>query len=251
MKIDLSTIFMLTAFFIPGLIFRTSRNRVVPRSLLPKGATEEIAELAGFALFVHIGLFLTIAAVMAIYWRVAYGSFCWYRSSPFAISSLRSDLRLFPVAVGLLSACYALLSFLVAYLGGFIHGGLQIKRPFRTALERNGWTRKILNKMGIDILEERPLSYEVFKPGKDERGNDLLVFLELRMRDNNGFYIGQLSKIGIVPDEEAHKPIYLEFAKFRATDNADYETIEADGLWLDLADTLSVTIKQLPNPDIA
>jgi hypothetical protein len=72
MKIDLSTIFMLTAFFIPGLIFRRSRNRVVPRSLLAKGATEEIAELAGFALLVHVGIFLAFCVSMAFIgaWRM-------------------------------------------------------------------------------------------------------------------------------------------------------------------------------------
>jgi hypothetical protein len=165
---------------------------------------------------------------------------------------LRSDLQLFTLAAGLLGTGYILLSFTTAYFAGFIHGGLQLKRPFRTMLERSAPSMKILNKIGIDaILEERPLSYEVFKPRKDERGNDLLVFLELRMRDDKGFYIGQLNKIGIVADEEAHKPVYLRFVKFRAVDKPDYEAIDGDGLWLDMADTLSVAIKQLPNPDIA
>jgi hypothetical protein len=58
MKIDLSTIFVVMMVVIPELFAQRSRDLLIPRSLKPKGASEELAELAALGMATHRPVYL-------------------------------------------------------------------------------------------------------------------------------------------------------------------------------------------------
>ncbi len=89
--------------------------------------------------------------------------------------------------------------------------------------------------------------YEAFtpqNPSSDRPPN--LVFLEIELKNNSGFYAGQLSQFAIVKDDEPHKPVYIISAYFKATRHESYEPVQADGILLDLSDAILVRVTQTP-----
>ncbi len=65
------------------------------------------------------------------------------------------------------------------------------------------------------------------------------------MREGLGLYSGQLSQFAIVQDEEPHKPIYLIDVWYRKDRSMPYEQVEADGLMIDLADAVTLSVRQV------
>jgi len=66
------------------------------------------------------------------------------------------------------------------------------------------------------------------------------------MKGGLGFYSGQLNQFAILRDEEPHKPIYLVKAWFKLLRTDTYEPVEAEGILLDLAETVQVRVSQTP-----
>ena len=71
------------------------------------------------------------------------------------------------------------------------------------------------------------------------------VFVEIELRDEQGFYSGQVSQYAIVKDEEPHKPIVLIDVWFKQNRQSEYTKIDTDGILLDLADAIAVLVKQV------
>ena len=94
------------------------------------------------------------------------------------------------------------------------------------------------------LLGERPIIYEVLNPALD-RGTTQSVFVEVEMKDALGFYSGQLSQFAIVKDDEPHKPIFLIDVWFKQQRSDDYESVETDGIMIDLADVATLLVKHV------
>jgi len=135
------------------------------------------------------------------------------------------------------------ISFALSHWLGLVYGVWRQSSPITTALlAKATW----LQRRGITgLLGERPIIYEALNPKIDSKGTPYLVFLELEMKDSGGFYSGQLSQFAIVRDEDPHKPIFLINAWFRKDVSDAYAEVIADGVMLDLADTMTLQVKQI------
>jgi hypothetical protein len=82
-----------------------------------------------------------------------------------------------------------------------------------------------------------------------DHGTTKSVFVEVEMKEGLGFYSGQLSQFAIVKDDEPHKPIFLIDVWFKKERSDDYESVETDGIMIDLADAATLLVKQVDVSD--
>ncbi len=142
----------------------------------------------------------------------------------------------------LATTAYVFLSFLLSHLLGFVYGIWRLQGSVAAKLLRKvAWLRRF---RVTGLLGERPIIYEVLNPMID-RDVANSIFVEVEMRDGLGLYSGQLEQFAIVPDEEPHKPIYLIDVWYRKDRSMEYAEIEADGLMVDLADAVTLSVRQV------
>ena len=147
------------------------------------------------------------------------------------------------VEASLIASGYIFVSFLFSYLLGFIYGVWRSNSPITTRLiAKATWLQKWFGVTGL--LGERPIIYEVLSPAVDQSATNS-VFVEVEMKSGLGFYSGQLSQFAIVRDEEPHKPIFLIDVWFKKGRSDDYESVETDGIMIDLADAATLLVKQV------
>jgi hypothetical protein len=241
LKFDLSTILLVIVAVIPGLFAQRTRNQLVPRSFTPQGASAELAELVALGVATH-GILAFLSAIILLLVG-------WLRTGDpdYFFSKLDSPLTgqwcsQHIVEVSLIAFGYVIFSFFFSHLIGFINGFLRLKRPFPTMLiAKATWLWKWLGVQGP--LSERPILYEVLSPEIDH-GATKSVFVEVEMKDGLGFYSGQLSQFAIVRDEEPHKPIFLIDVWFKKERSDYYESVETDGIMIDLAEAATLLVKQ-------
>ncbi len=65
------------------------------------------------------------------------------------------------------------------------------------------------------------------------------------MKDQRGFYSGQVSQFAIVKDEEPHKPIYLIDVWFKTDRESEYKKLQTGGIMIDLADVATMSVQQV------
>lgn len=242
MKFDFSTILLVIVAVIPGLFAQRTRNQLVPRSFDPQGASAELAELVALGVVTH-GILAFLSAILLLLLG-------WLRMGDpdYFFSKLDSPLTgqwcsQHIVEVSLIAFGYVIFSFFFSHWLGFINGLLRLKSPFTTLLfARAAWLRRWFGVEGL--LGERPIIYEVLNPALDH-GTAKSVFVEVEMKDGLGFYSGQLSQFAIVRDEEPHKPIFLIDVWFKKNRSDDYESVETDGVMIDLAETATLLVKQV------
>jgi hypothetical protein len=241
LKFDFSTILIVIVAVIPGLFAQRTRNQLIPRSFAPQGASAELAELVALGISTH-GIIVLFCAC-CLFLR---GWLRWH--DPFLLFSILDSENIGAwcskhVAEAFLYATvYVLASLVLSHWLGFIYGIWRYSSPFTTfVFAKATW----LAKRGITgLLGERPIIYEVLNPAIDN-GEAKSVFVEVEMKDALGFYSGQLSQFAIVQDEEPHKPIFLIDVWFKKERNDVYDPVETDGIMIDLADTVTLLVKQV------
>ena len=67
------------------------------------------------------------------------------------------------------------------------------------------------------------------------------TFVEVRMKQNGGFYTGELKSYGIVPDSEPNKDFLLVNAAYKKQESDTYVSLAADGVLLNFADAESIS----------
>ncbi|MCU1323070.1 MAG: hypothetical protein JWM43_2719 [Acidobacteriaceae bacterium] len=241
MKFDVSTILLAIVAVIPGLFAQRTRNQLVPRSFAPQGASAELAELVALGVATHGVLAFFSATVLVFVGWIHQGNpdFFFSKLDALILSQWFSQHL---VEASLIASAYAFISFFVSHWLGFLYGILRANSPFTTRLfGKATWLRKF----GVTgLLGERPIIYEVLNPALDSDGTKS-VFVELEMKDGLGFYSGQLSQFAIVRDEEPHKPVYLIDVWHKKERDDDYAPVETDGIMIDLADAVSLLVKQV------
>jgi hypothetical protein len=242
LKFDVSTILLAILAVIPGLFAQRTRNQLVPRSFASQGASAELAELVALGIATH-GILGFLAAFF-------FGLLGWIekRSPDYYFSFFDSliDSRWFSqhvVETFLLASTYIFFSFFFSHWIGFVYGAWRSNSPLTTRLfAKASWLRK---KFGVTgLLGERPIIYEVLNPSLDSDGTKS-VFVELEMKGEVGFYSGQLSQFAIVKDEDPHKPIFLIDVWYKQGRSDDYVQVETDGIMIDLADAVTLLVRQV------
>ena len=83
-----------------------------------------------------------------------------------------------------------------------------------------------------------------------DRSRDELTFVEVKMKQDGGFYAGELRSYGIVSDSEPSKDFLLVNAAYKKHQYDDYVKSDADGVLLNFADAESVSfIKETEDTD--
>jgi hypothetical protein len=242
LKIDVSTVLLVILCIIPGLFAQRSRNLVFPRSFVEQGASAELGELVALGVSTH-GLLVLIGSLLLLILGFCHCIQPLHFFHSIDAWPIRQWSSLHPTEAVALGTCYVFLSFAVSHWLGLAYGIWRGKAPITTrALKNATW----LQKWGVTgLLGEKPIIYEILSPNVAEDGTECTVFVELEMKDQLGFYAGQLSQFAIVKDEEPHKPIYLIDASYRRTLADDYVLLQGDGVLLDLADAAQVFVKQV------
>jgi hypothetical protein len=242
LKFDVSTILLAIVAVIPGLFAQRTRNQLVPRSFAPQGASAELAELVALGVATHGVLAFVSASVLFFVGWIHKGSpdYFFAKLDSLILSQWFSQHL---VEACLIASAYAFISFFVSHWLGFLYGILRSNSFFTTRLfSKATWLRKTFGVTGL--LGERPIIYEVLNPALDSDGTKS-VFVELEMKNGLGFYSGQLSQFAIVKDEEPHKPVYLIDVWYKKERNDDYVPVETDGIMIDLADAVTLLVKQV------
>ena len=226
---------------------------LVPKSLGPKGATEELAELVALGLATH-GLLAFAAAILAVFagWVYHAATLFFFAEFDRWLSTTWSTSH--PSEAILLVSGYVFLSFFVSHCLGLVYGVFSADGQITARLfAKAEW----LQRLGVrGLLGERPIIYELLNAELSPSGDAKTMFVEAAMKDGLGFYSGQLSQFAIVRDEEPHRPVYLIDVWFKKDRDDLYVAVEADGVLLDLADVSTLLIKQmdlsnpLPVPDL-
>jgi hypothetical protein len=246
LKFDVSTILLVIVAVIPGLFAQRTRNQLVPRSFAPQGASAELAELVALGVATHgILAFFTATFFLLTGWI--------YKSQPdyyfLKLDSLIVSqwISQHLVETWLIASSYVFASFILSHWLGFLYGIWRSNSPLTTWLfAKATWLRRL----GVTgLLGERPIIYEVLNPALDREGTKS-VFVELEMKDGLGFYSGQLSQFAIVKDDEPHKPVYLIDVWYKKERDDDYVPVETDGIMIDLADAVTLLVKQV-DPSIS
>jgi hypothetical protein len=241
LKIDFSTIILVIIAVIPGLFAIRSRNLVAPRSFAPQGTSAELAELVALGFTTHGILILLVAAFLLVFGWQNHGDLLFFFRK---IDAAHIDSWSFQhiSEATLLITIYVFISFVLSHLLGFVYGVWRLQSSIAAKLfGKAAWLRRF----GITgLLGERPIIYEVLNPAVDHNVANSM-FVEVEMRDGLGLYSGQLEQFAIVQDEEPHKPIYLIDVWYRKDRSMEYERVETDGLMIDLADVLTLSVRQV------
>lgn len=242
MKIDLSTLLLVVIVVIPGLVAQRARDLLMPRSLVDKGASEELAELVAFGVFTHGVLAFFFAIVLLLIGTFSKAGPLHYFASldQWHVTAWANSNRSL-ATIG--SFTYIFLSFFASHCLGLLFGVLNSEGGLTARIVvHSPW----LQRFGITgLLGERPIIYELLNAEADADGNPKTIFLEAEMKNGLVFYSGQLSQFAIVRDEEAHRPLYMIDPWYKGTRTDSYVAISADGILIDLADVACLLIKQV------
>jgi hypothetical protein len=240
-KIDFSTILLVIIAVIPGLFALRSRNLVAPRSFAPQGNSAELAELVALGIATH-GILILIAAIVFSILGWHSHQLVLYFFSEIDAAHLDTWCVQHISEVSVLATVYIFISFLLSHWLGFVYGIFRLQSPFTSSLLKEAtWLRNF----GVTgLLGERPIIYEVLNP-TIENSSTKSIFIEVEMRNCLGLYSGQLSQFAIVQDDQPHKPIYLIDVWYRKDRSMTYEQVETDGLMIDLADAVTLSVRQV------
>ncbi len=248
MDIDLSKIVLIVLAVLPGYLARRGCDRVIPRTRREKGATEEVAEFLIFSVLAHF----ILALLYGCFWIIAgllYQSSAmffirwWLPLSPSELLKKFSELP-----SGYLTI-YLLLSLGIGWSLGLGRGLLGAWRTSEWVSEKLGIDKSWLGRFWTNHIERflitgRPIIYDALFPDLDDKGKRKDVFVELVLKENQGSITGRVTSFSIANDEESHKLIFLEDVYRRMPGSNQYEKIDADGMLVDIADAITLQIKQ-------
>jgi hypothetical protein len=213
------------------------------------GATEEIAEFFIYSIAAHLCLAVLSAVLFAFAGLLLNHSLLFYLDSWRALPPSALLLKAESLPAGIL-ASYLILALIIGWFLGVVRGLLDAWRVGERAVGLVGpmfrrvgsfWSQNIERF----LITERPIIYGALFPELDENGDPKTVYLELLLRDNQGYLSGRVASFSISNDEENHKLVFLKDAYSKATKAAAYESLVGDGVLIDLADALTVQIKQV------
>ncbi|MGA9071912.1 MAG: DUF6338 family protein [Terracidiphilus sp.] len=249
MDIDLSKVVLFLLAVLPGYLARRGSDRVLPRTQRKTGATEEIAEFLIYSVIVHFVLTLIYCcfSMLAGYFYKHSAIFFlgeWLKLSP-------SDLlkRLYETPSEYL-AIYLCLSLMLGWFLGVNSGLIELwhltERVFRLVVSENSGAGRIFWRyFERFIITGRPIIYDALFPDLDDKGKRKDVYVELVLKENQGSVTGRVTSFSIANDEENHKLIFLVDVYRKMPGSGQYEKLDTDGMLVDIADAITLQIKQV------
>jgi hypothetical protein len=249
MDIDLSKVVLIILAVLPGYLALRGSDRVIPRTQRKKGATEEVAEFLIFSVLAHS----VVAVLCILFWMLA-GLLCkhsalfflhgWLQPAPAEL--LR---KLGGIPAGYL-AIYFFLALGIGWLLGLGRGLFDAWRPIEQVARKLGILDTPIGHFWSKYVERflitgRPIIYDALFPDLDEDGDPKQVFAEIVLKEHQGTITGRVASFSIANDEECHKLIYLEDVYQTKPGSSIYKKIDADGLLVDIADAITLQIKQV------
>jgi hypothetical protein len=190
LKIDFSTIALILSLVVPGLVAKKSRRKISPQSFESTGPATELGTLVALSLSVHLTLLALFAVGALTSGLLSKGSAFFYLriADQFDYPSWDNAHRF---EIVLILASYLCLSVMTGYVLGILNGWLELNHPLSRLVESSPFLTTHLKRLGIfALLEERPLSFELFSGEAVNRKTDLIYFLEIQLRGDKGFVTG-------------------------------------------------------------
>ena len=249
MEIDLSKVVLLLLAVLPGYVARRGSDRVRPRAERKLGATEEVASFVILSAIVHVvlaalllGIYLVVESLKRH--TLSLGASAYLSLPP---SELWKNLN---SVSALWFVLYFLLSLIVGRCLGLIFGLLDAWAWRENLFNRLGlvdtrlgrfWSRKIDRY----LLSNSPILYKILLPQLDETNKEKTVYVEIDLKGDQGSITGRVVSFSTSNDEESHKLIFLQDVYKKDAASKNYQKLPADGMLLDLADALTVQVKQV------
>jgi hypothetical protein len=249
MDIDFSKVVLLVLAVLPGYLALRGNARIIPRTQRSKGATEETAEFLIYSVAAHC-LLASIYCIITVFvgWFYKGDAYFylryWFSLTP---SGMFNALEKAPLAY---SAIYLMFSLYVGRLVGLGRGLIEVWHPVDWIASKSLILNSPMGKFWLSHIERflitgRPIIYDALFPDVDEAGGQKSVFAELILKNNQGSITGTVAGFSIANDEENHKLIYLKNVYQKSSVESSYQKLDADGVLVDMADAITVQIKQV------
>jgi Family of unknown function (DUF6338) len=230
MTFDITGLLIFLLAIVPGFIAQQTRSRLVPRSLRTQSVLEETGNYVFNSIVVHLILFASFRVALAVFRSV----------TPVSLGAAiaQKQLPAWAWQHRYLIAVYYIASLLFGCVLGVLRGVAERDTRIGSWLADNRFLRPLLLRLGVRaFLEEAPVWYEALR----EKTRDERTFVEVRMKQNGGFYTGELKSYGIVPDSEPNKDFLLVNAAYKKQESDTYVSLAADGVLLNFADAESIS----------
>jgi len=242
LKIDVSTIALILLLVLPGLVAKRSRRNLAAQTFEEVGPTTELGELVLFSTYAHALLFLVILLLAVIFSLAKTGSAYSYLGW-IDQGVTRHWLTLHATATAMLIVLYLFASLIVGSFVGVFSGWFSTTAPIARRLSKQPWLSRSLKRFGIfSVLEEKPVSFNIFGGEEVKQNRALVFFVEIQLRDDKGFITGKVTNYAVVRDEEQHRLIVLQEAQFRPISSDLYEPMRGQRLLFNLADALTMQV---------
>ncbi len=231
MTFDVTGLLIFLLAIVPGFIAQQARSLFVPRSLRTKSVLEETGNYALNSILVHLILLGSFRLVLGVIRSTT--------PATLGVAMAQKQVGNWTWQHRYLIVSYYVASLLLGSILGLVRGFSERERLIGTWLADNRWLSPLLVRFGVlAFLQEAPVWYEALRQGsRNER-----TFVEVRMKENGGFYTGELKSYGIVSDSERNKDFLLVNASYKKTEEGKYIPMDADGVLLNFADAESVAV---------
>lgn len=231
MTFDVTGLLIFLLAIVPGFVAQQSRYSIIPRSLQEKSLVEETGDYVLNSVFIH----LIVLSCFRIYLLLS-------DPATLATGSLAVEQRKLLEWFWqhhYLVFIYYLASLAVGFFLGLFRGVLSRSQPFRNWIAGFKPFRWLLTKAGIiGFLQDEPVWYGVLR----QRTKDEITFVEIRMKDDRGFYAGELKSYGILRDSERNKDFYITNAYHKKSSTEEFTRLNADGVLLNFGDVESMQV---------
>jgi hypothetical protein len=234
MTFDITGLLIFLLAVVPGFIAQQARSRLVPRSLRAQSVLEETGNYVFNSIVVHLILFASFRVALAVFHSATPASL--------SVAIVQKQLPGWAWEHRYLIAIYYVASLLLGFIFGVLRGIAEQDRQIGTWLADSWLVRPLLLRLGVRaFLEEAPVWYEALR----EKTRDERTFIEVKMKQDGGYYTGEHRSYGIVPDSEPNKDFLLVNAAYKKLESDIYLPTNTDGVLLNFADAESVSfIKQ-------
>lgn len=235
MTFDATGLLIFLLAIMPGFVAQQSRHSISPRSVQEKTIIEETGEYVLNSVFIHVTLVLAFRIFLPVF-------------APFAFHTLdeafsQKSLLEWGWQHHRLIALYYLISLSAGIPLGFFRGVMSLNQPVRRLLLRSARVQGLLIRMGIfSFLLEEPVWYGVLR----QRSKAELTFVEVKMKDNGGFYTGELKNFAILGDSVREKDFFIVNVFQKLPNQNEYTRLTIDGVLLNFADVESIHVMKRP-----
>jgi len=246
---SISQIAIVLLAILPGYLARQGSCRIIPRTQRKMGAMEEVADFLILSVLAHLAaatILLATAALLSTLLKIPFH----FNVDYWLQLSLSNLITSVGQLTALQASAYMLLAMLAGWTLGVVRGLLEASNLLELIIKRIGLRYARLGRfwsLHVErfLISSRPIIYDAVFPDLDQNGSAKTVFVEVQMKANSTLLTGRVLGFSIANDEEPHKILYLGDVYKKESPLSAYNKLDADGLLLDLADALTIQVRQV------